>query len=152
MAAFPRFVWLALPFWFFGFIFFRNYVKANPGKADIYGNQMLSGLPLAGTMSEMQPGFNQLSADCNLVSSKTFMNKADSGISYTIPDRRKRPTDSFNELNALTAPQKRSKASGLPSLIDQEVIFQAQQQQQAEIDRFFAQYVIFYSLLRFPFF
>ncbi|XP_041023414.1 BOI-related E3 ubiquitin-protein ligase 1 [Juglans microcarpa x Juglans regia] len=119
----------------------REFVKSNPGKTDIYGAQMFSGLPLAGTMPEMQPGFNQSSADCNLVSSQTFMNKADSGLSYTIPDRRKRPTDSFNELNALTVPQKRSKASGLSSFLDQDIIFQAQQQQQqAEIDRFFAQY------------
>ncbi|KAG2688098.1 hypothetical protein I3843_09G078400 [Carya illinoinensis] len=118
----------------------RDFVKSNPGKADICGALMFSGLPLAGTMPEMQPGFNQLSADCNLVSSQTFMNKADSGLSYTIPDRRKRPTDSFNELNALTVPQKRSKASGLSSFLDHDIIFQAQQQQQAEIDRFFAQY------------
>ncbi|KAG2722250.1 hypothetical protein I3843_02G104600 [Carya illinoinensis] len=103
--------------------FFKDFVKSNTEKVDIYGAQMFSGLPLARTMPKMQP-----SADCNLVSSQTFMNKTDSGLSYTIPDRRKRPTDLFNELNALIVPQKRSKASELSSFFNQDIIFQAQQQ------------------------
>ncbi|XP_041028232.1 BOI-related E3 ubiquitin-protein ligase 1-like [Juglans microcarpa x Juglans regia] len=117
----------------------RGFIKPNQGNAVIYSAQMYSGLPLAGTMPEALPPFTQ-SVDYNLGSAKTFINKADSGLSYSIPDHRKRPTDSINELSALTVPQKRTKLSGLPSFVDRDIIFQAQQQQQGEIDCFFAQY------------
>lgn len=121
--------------------FCRGFIKPNQENAELYSAQIYSGLPLAGTMPEGIPPFTQ-SVDCNLGSAKMFINKADSGLSYSIPDHRKRPTDSINELNALTVCQKRTKLSGLPTFVDRDIIFQAQQQQ-GEIDSFFAQYVNF---------
>ena len=106
---------------------------------------MDSVLPLSGTMAETLPPYYQ-SVDGNLVGSgKTFMNKADSGITYNIPDNRKRPRDSINEFNVYPIRQKSNKISeALPSFLDQDIILQAHQQQ-SEMDRFLTHHVILHS-------
>lgn len=115
----------------------RDFIKPNQGNASFSGAQMYAGVPLAGAMPETLPPFYQ-SLDCNLGSTKPVMNKADSGIS-NIVDQRKRPGDSINQFDDFVVPQKRNRISMLPSFLDQELIFQAQQQQ-SEIDRFLAQH------------
>jgi E3 ubiquitin-protein ligase BOI-like protein len=114
----------------------RDFMKPNLGNPNIYNTQMDSVLPLSGTMAETLPPYYQ-SVDGNLVGSgKTFMNKADSGITYNIPDNRKRPRDSINEFNVYPIRQKSNKISeALPSFLDQDIILQAHQQQ-SEMDRF----------------
>ena len=131
------FFWLG--FWFSC----RDFVKLNQGNPNMYNTQMDSMLPQAATMPETLPPYYQ-SVDCGNLggSTKTFMNKADSGLTYAIPvpDQRKRPRDSINDFNAIPIRQKTNKVSGLPSFLDQDIILQVHQQQ-SEIDRFLAQHV-----------
>ena len=118
-------------------------MKLNQGNPNMYNTQMDSMLPQAATMPETLPPYYQ-SVDCGNLggSTKTFMNKADSGLTYAIPvpDQRKRPRDSINDFNAIPIRQKTNKVSGLPSFLDQDIILQVHQQQ-SEIDRFLAQHV-----------
>lgn len=118
-------------------------MKLNQGNPNMYNTQMDSMLPQAAAMPETLPPYYQ-SVDCGNLggSTKTFMNKADSGLTYAIPvpDQRKRPRDSINDFNALPIRQKTNKVSGLPSFLDQDFILRAHQQQ-LEIDRFLAQHV-----------
>ncbi|XP_030942406.1 BOI-related E3 ubiquitin-protein ligase 1-like [Quercus lobata] len=124
------------------FITNRDFVKLNQGNPNMYNTQMDSMLPQVAAMPETLPPYYQ-SVDCGNLggSTKTFMNKADSGLTYAIPvpDQRKRPRDSINDFNALPIRQKTNKVSGLPSFLDQDFILRAHQQQ-LEIDRFLAQH------------
>lgn len=143
MMGFSCFLYEFLFFWLGLWFSCRDFVKLNQGIPNIYNTQMDSMLPQAATMPETLPPYYQ-SVDCSNLgaSPKTFINKADSGLTYTIPvpDQRKRPRDSFNDFNALPIRQKTNKVSGLPSFLDQDIILQIYQQQ-LEIDRFLAQHV-----------
>ncbi|XWS12294.1 hypothetical protein CRYUN_Cryun37aG0077000 [Craigia yunnanensis] len=80
---------------------------------------------------------------CDPISAKTSINKADSGLTYNmnipVSAPRKRPRDSFiNGFDSYTVPQK-NKFSGVSSVLDDDVFFQIQQQQQ-EIDRFISEH------------
>lgn len=77
--------------------------------------------------------------DCNPISTKTSMDKADSGLTYNIPAPRKRQRDSINDLDAFSLVFQKQKLSGFSSLLDQDIIFRLQQQQ-SEIDRYIAQH------------
>lgn len=103
--------------------------------------QMDSFVPFTETMVEPVLPFCQ-TFDCNQISAKTSMDKADSGLtSYNIPPPRKRSRDSIHDLdNAFSPVSQKNKLSGFSSFSDQDILFQLQQQQ-SEIDRYIAQHV-----------
>ncbi|CAK7336961.1 unnamed protein product [Dovyalis caffra] len=119
----------------------RDFVKANQANMNLYNTQMDSGLVFNEPTPEALLSFYQSSLGCDPISAKAS-NKDDSGLTYNVPAvvaPRKRPRDSINDdnFNAFHASQK-TKASALSSFIDQDIIFQIQQQQ-SEIDRFIAE-------------
>lgn len=116
----------------------RDFIKTNQGNSNVYNAQMNNGIALPNTaMPEQLPLYQALLCDPN--SAKASMNnKADSGLTYNIPAPKKRPRDSVDDFDALAASQKH-KISPFSSIIDQNVIFQIQQQQ-SEIDRFIAEH------------
>lgn len=126
-------------------MFCRDFIKTNQGNSNVYNAQMNNGIALPNTaMPEQLPLYQALLCDPN--SAKASMNnKADSGLTYNIPAPKKRPRDSVDDFDALAASQKH-KISPFSSIIDQNVIFQIQQQQ-SEIDRFIAEHVIIHSFL-----
>jgi len=66
--------------------------------------------------------------------------KADSTVTYHIPDSRKRFRDSTEESYTLPLPHKNIKLSSQPSFVDQNLLYYFQNQQ-SEIDLFIAQHV-----------
>ncbi|KAJ6671904.1 SBP (S-RIBONUCLEASE BINDING PROTEIN) FAMILY PROTEIN [Salix viminalis] len=119
----------------------RDFVKVNQANMSLYNTQMDSGLVFNEPMPETLLSFYQSSLGCDPVSAKAS-NKDDSGLTYNVPAvvaPRKRPRDSINDnFDAFHASQK-TKVSPLPSFIDQEIIFQIQQQQ-SETDRLIAEH------------
>ncbi|KAF5728744.1 BOI-related E3 ubiquitin-protein ligase 1 [Tripterygium wilfordii] len=114
----------------------RSLLNPNQGKMNMYNTQMDSGLNFNGsTPDSVLPMYQSL--DYNPVSGKASMNKADSGVTYNIPALRKRPRDPINDIEAFNASQKSKNSSGFASFLDQDIIFQIQQQQ-FEMDRFIA--------------
>ena len=116
-------------------------MKVNQANMSLYNTQMDSGLVFNEPMPETLLSFYQSSLGCDPVSAKAS-NKDDSGLTYNVPAvaPRKRPRDSINDnFDAFHASQK-TKVSPLPSFIDQELIFQIQQQQ-SETDRLIAEHV-----------
>ncbi|KAF5729193.1 BOI-related E3 ubiquitin-protein ligase 1 [Tripterygium wilfordii] len=114
----------------------RILLNPNQGNMNMYNTQMDSVRNFNGSMPDSILPFYQ-SVDCNPVSGKASMNKADSGVTYNITAPRKRPRDPINDIEAFNAPQKSKNSSGFASFIDQDIIFQIQQQQ-SEMDRFIA--------------
>ncbi|KAI4296980.1 hypothetical protein L6164_036893 [Bauhinia variegata] len=114
----------------------REIIKhGNLLNADLYNAQMDSALPLPTTtaaLPESLLAFYQSSFG----DAKASMNKADSGLTYHVPAPRKRSRDLITELNALPISQK-SKISSQSAFLDQEIVYQIQQQQ-TEIDRLIA--------------
>ncbi|KAK7412792.1 hypothetical protein VNO78_04417 [Psophocarpus tetragonolobus] len=96
----------------------------------MYNNitHMDSALPLPATMPESVLSFYQ-STLCD-------PNKADSGLTYHIPLQRKRSRDFTTQLTSLP-PHQKNKISPEPSFLNQEILFQFQNQQ-SEIDRVLA--------------
>lgn len=125
------YVWVGL------FVICRDFIKSNQENAN---TQMDSFFPFAEPMPEqtMLPFYQAF--DCNPISTKTSMDKADSGLTYNIPAPRKRQRDSINDLDAFSLVFQKQKLSGFSSLLDQDIIFRLQQQQ-SEIDRYIAQHV-----------
>lgn len=128
----------------------RDFIKSNQVNAN---TQMDSFFPFAEPMPEqtMLPFYQTF--DCNPISTKTSMDKADSGLTYNIPAPRKRQRDSINDLDAFFPVSQKQKLSGFSSFLDQDIIFQLQQQQ-SEIDRFIAQHVskTIIFVFQYPFF
>ncbi|KAJ6358340.1 hypothetical protein OIU76_000111 [Salix suchowensis] len=93
----------------------RDFVKVNQANMSLYNTQMDSGLVFNEPMPETLLSFYQSSLGCDPVSAKAS-NKDDSGLTYN-----------------------KTKVSPLPSFIDQEIIFQIQQQQ-SETDRLIAEH------------
>lgn len=120
-------------------------MRPNQLNTNMYNTQMDSGLGFNETMPEAILPFYQ-SLVCDPISAKASLNKDDSGLTYNVPAPRKRPRDPINDLDALSIVQK-NKFSCLPSFVDENIIFQIQQQQ-SEIDRFIAEHVcyILYAL------
>ncbi|XWS12293.1 hypothetical protein CRYUN_Cryun37aG0077000 [Craigia yunnanensis] len=122
----------------------RDFIKTNLGSGNIYNTQIDSCVPLVDTMQEASQLFPiYQSLVCDPISAKTSINKADSGLTYNmnipVSAPRKRPRDSFiNGFDSYTVPQK-NKFSGVSSVLDDDVFFQIQQQQQ-EIDRFISEH------------
>ncbi|TKY72335.1 BOI-related E3 ubiquitin-protein ligase 1 [Spatholobus suberectus] len=111
----------------------REIIKSNQHHHQLnsdymYNTQMNSALPLPATMPESLLSFYQ-STFCD-------PNKADSGLTYHIPLQRKRSRDFTTELTSLPAHQK-NKISSEPSFLNQEILYQLQNQQ-SEIDRVLA--------------
>lgn len=93
-------------------------------------NQMdSSALPLPTTMPESLLSFYQ-SSFCD-------PNKADSGLTYHLPLQRKRSRDFTTELTSLPARHKNKISSEQPSFLNQEILYQFQNQQ-SELDRVLA--------------
>ncbi|XP_039038388.1 BOI-related E3 ubiquitin-protein ligase 1-like isoform X2 [Hibiscus syriacus] len=105
----------------------RNFIKTNQGMGNLYNTQMDSCVHL---VDSMQPLYRSFVCDPN-ISGKTFINKADSGLTYNmnvpVSAPRKRSRDSFhNGFDSYSVPQK-------TNLSD---VFSQIQQQQEDIDRF----------------
>ncbi|KAI4306373.1 hypothetical protein L6164_029655 [Bauhinia variegata] len=116
----------------------REIIKStNWLNTDLYNAQMDSALPLPTTRTTL-PESHFPFYQSSFCDAKASMNKADSGLTYHLPAPRKRSRDLTTELNALPVPQ-RSKISSQSSFLDQEIIYQIQQQE-TEIDRFIAQH------------
>ncbi|KAE8669765.1 putative BOI-related E3 ubiquitin-protein ligase 2 [Hibiscus syriacus] len=104
-----------------------NFIKTNQGMGNLYNTQMDSCVHL---VDSMQPLYRSFVCDPN-ISGKTFINKADSGLTYNmnvpVSAPRKRSRDSFhNGFDSYSVPQK-------TNLSD---VFSQIQQQQEDIDRF----------------
>lgn len=114
----------------------RDFIKSNQVNANTH---MDSFFPFAEPMPEqtMLPFYQTF--DCNPISTKTSMDKADSGLTYNIPAPRKRQRDSINDLDVFSPVSQKQKLSGFSSFLDQDIMFQLQQQQ-SEIDRYIAQH------------
>ncbi|RDX57802.1 BOI-related E3 ubiquitin-protein ligase 1 [Mucuna pruriens] len=111
----------------------REIIKSNQQHHQLnsdymYNTQMDSALPLPTTMPESLLSFYQ-SNFCD-------PNKADSGLTYHNSLQRKRSRDFTTELTSLPAHQK-NKISSEPSFLNQEILYQFQNQQ-SEIDRVLA--------------
>lgn len=119
----------------------RDFAKVNQANMSFYNTQMDSGLVFNEPMPETLLSFYQSSLGCDPVSAKAS-NKDDSGLTYNVPAvaaPRKRSRDSINDnFDAFHASQK-TKVCPFSSFIDQDIIFQIQQQQ-SEIDRFIAEH------------
>ncbi|KAH7569579.1 hypothetical protein ACOSP7_013078 [Xanthoceras sorbifolium] len=116
----------------------RNFVKSNQGNIKLCNTQMDSFTPFAEIIPEsVLPWYQNL--DCNPISAKTSMDKADSGLTYNIPAPRKRPRDSIYDFDAFSPVSQKNKLSGFSSFVNEDVILQFQQQQ-SEIDRYIAQH------------
>ncbi|XVF40040.1 hypothetical protein PTKIN_Ptkin01aG0080400 [Pterospermum kingtungense] len=128
----------------------RDFIKTTQASGNMYNTQMDSCVPLVDTMQEASQLFplyhQQQPVVCDpIISAKTSINKADSGLTYNMNNNnipvvsapRKRPRDSFinNGFHSYTVPQKNK----FSSLLDDDVFSQIQQQQQ-EIDRFIAEH------------
>ena len=116
----------------------RDFIKSNQENANICNTQMDSFTPFAETMPESVLQFYQ-NLDCNPISAKTSMDKADSGLTYNIPAPRKRPRDSIYDFDAFSPVSQKNKLSGFSTFVDEDFILQYQQQQ-SEIDSYIAQH------------
>ncbi|KAK1557626.1 hypothetical protein Q3G72_028319 [Acer saccharum] len=117
----------------------RDFVKSNQGNMNLCNTQMDSFTAFAETMPESVLPLYQ-NFDCNPISAKTSMDKADSGLTYNIPAPRKRSRDSIYDFDAFVSPvYQKNKISGFSSFVDEDVILQFQQHQ-SEIDRYIAQH------------
>ncbi|KAJ7969273.1 BOI-related E3 ubiquitin-protein ligase 1 [Quillaja saponaria] len=123
----------------------REFIKPNQVIADIYNTQMMkvdSAPPLAAIMPENQLPFYQSTNICHPASAKTSMNKSESVVTYNIPSsQRKRPRNSTTDSNAndLIISEKNKLFRSEQSFLDQDTIYQFQQQQ-SEIEFFIAQH------------
>jgi len=137
-------------FFLHGFLFCRDFAKVNQANMSLYNTQMDSGLVFNEPMPETLLSFYQSSLGCDPGSAKAS-NKDDSGLTYNVPAvvaPRKRSRDSINDnFDAFHASQK-TKVCPFSSFIDQDIIFQIQQQQ-SEIDRFIAEHVSWLFFMNF---
>lgn len=110
--------------------------------SDIYNAQMDSAaLPLPAKMPQQSllPFYQSNVCDPN---------KADSGLTYhNIPLQRKRSRDFNTELITSLQPHQKNKLSSESSFLNQEVLYQIQNQQ-SEIDRVLAHHVIFHPSIQ----
>ncbi|GAV64354.1 zf-C3HC4_3 domain-containing protein [Cephalotus follicularis] len=108
----------------------RDLIKTNQAIHYQYNTQMESAIPFYSPMQEPLLPYS------DSIRAKTSMNKADSGLTYNINAHapRKRPRDSINDFDAYNRSFQKTKVSALSSFVDEDVIFQLQQQQ-SDIDR-----------------
>ncbi|EEF28104.1 BOI-related E3 ubiquitin-protein ligase 1 [Ricinus communis] len=121
----------------------RDFLKTNQENAsniNIYDTQMDSGFTFNETMpaAPFLPFYQSLACDPILAKS-SVNNKDDSGLTYNVSAPRKRPRDPINDFDAFTVCHQKTKSSGLLSFLDEDIIFQIQQQQ-SETDRLIAEH------------